>query len=102
MTRCKQPHPMTDVVQTYVNEHTPELAAASIHIRLLDGPPDAPRYAANAETCPAGPCPYGVPLTLVQAGQCPVLDCPLRCSLRLLIDRDGTIVSAHRSGVHWS
>lgn len=101
MARPKRQHPIIPIVQAYIEEHLPELADAPLHIQSLDGPPDAPRYAASAETCPVDTCPYGLPLPLAQPGGCPVLDCPLRCSLRLLLDRSGTVLEARRSGVRW-
>ena len=102
MGRPKKIQPMTALVQAYIDQHAPELKAARLHIQLLDGPIDAPRYAASAEVCPAQTCPYAVPLELAQQGQCTVRDCGLRCSLRLLLERDGTIVAAQRSSVHWN
>lgn len=92
---------LMSVVQNYINDYAPELAEEPISIHLLDGPPNAPRYAASAETCPAETCPCDIAPALAQAGQCPVLNCPLRCSLRLLLDRHDVLVSARRSGVRW-
>jgi hypothetical protein len=47
-------------------------------------------------------CPHDVPAALAQSDQCPVRDCSLRCSLRLLLDRRGTVLHVTRSGVHWN
>lgn len=101
MARRKRQNPLLAMAQAYLSQHMPELHDARLQIRMLDGPPGSPRYAVTAELCTTRRCPYGVALD-VAAGDCPVLDCPLRNSVRLLIDRRGTVVQTIRSGIHWT
>jgi hypothetical protein len=101
MGRKKRTHPLLIVARTYLNQHMPELKTAPLQLRMLDGPPGSPRYAVTAEDCTAGTCPFGT-LAAAQGGQCTVRDCPLRRSVRLLLDRRGTVVRATRSGIHWN
>jgi hypothetical protein len=101
MARKKRVNPLLIVARTYVSQHVPELKAAPIQLRILDGPPGAPCCAAMAEVCLASECPNGIPALAAKNGQCSVRDCPLRCSLRLLLDRSGAVVHVTRSGVHW-
>lgn len=102
MARKKRTNPLLLVARTYIILHVPELKAAPLQLRLLDGPPDSPGCAVTAEACPAGACPNGISAAVAARGQCGVRDCPLRCSLRLLFDRHGAVVQATRSGVHWN
>jgi capsular polysaccharide biosynthesis protein len=101
MVHRKQPNPVLQLAQTYVREQLPELQNAALCVRTLDGPPDAPRYSVTAEVCIARPCPHGVPATIAATGQCTVHSCPLRCSVRLLLDEGGAVLQATRSGIHW-
>jgi hypothetical protein len=102
MARRKRQHPLLVVARTYLNQHMPDLAGARLSVRTLDGPPDAPRYAVTAETCTACPCPHGVALALSASGQCPIVECPLRHSVRLLLNRRGTVVHSTVSDIHWT
>jgi hypothetical protein len=102
MARRKRQHPLLAVARTYLSQHMPDLRGAQLRIRALDGPPGSPRYAVTAELCGAGVCPHGVTPAVAAAGQCPVFDCPLRGSVRLLMDRRGTVIQTIRSGIHWS
>jgi hypothetical protein len=102
MARRKRQNPLLAVAQTYLATHMPDLRGARLQIRMLDGPPESPRYAVTAELCTAGACPYGVTSAVAAAGQCPIIDCPLRNSARLLLDRRGTVVQTIRSGIHWN
>ena len=101
MARKKRANPLLVAARTYLSQHVPELKAAPLQLRMLDGPPESPRYAVTAEDCLAGACPFGAS-AVAHAGQCSVRDCPLRCSVRLLLDRRGEVVQATRSGIHWS
>lgn len=100
MSRHKRENPLLAVVQTYLNREVPELRDAPLQLRRLDGPPGSPCYAAIAETCDATVCPRSNQATA--SSQCGVLDCPLRCSMRLLLDRRGGIIQVTRSGIHWN
>lgn len=102
MARPKQSNAITAIVEAYIAQYAPDLQAAPIHIQRLDGPPDGPRYAVSIETCSVRECPFQVALDVEQAGDCPISRCRLRCSLRLLLDRQGTILSARRGSVHWA
>ena len=102
MARKKRPNPLLIAARTYVSLHVPELKAAPLQLRLLDGPPESPNCAVMAEACLPGDCPHGVPASIAERGQCTVRDCPLRCSLRLLLDRRGAVMQATRSGIHWN
>jgi hypothetical protein len=102
MGRKRRIHPLLIAARAYMNRHAPELKTAPLRLRMLDGPPGSPRCAVTAEACLAGVCPYGVSAGVAASGQCLVRDCPLRCSVRLLLDRRGVVVQATRSGIHWS
>jgi hypothetical protein len=99
MGRKKRTHPLLIAARSYLSQHMPELKSARLQLRMLDGPPGSPRYAVTAEDCKAGACPFGT--SAAQSGECTVRDCPLRCSVRLLLDRRGTVMQATRSGIHW-
>lgn len=101
MARPKRVHPMLNVAQKYLSQHAPELKDAPLCVRSLDGPPGSPRYSVTAEECIAGECPYGVSRETAMAGDCPIIDCQLRHSIRLLLDRQGTVVKDMRNGIHW-
>lgn len=94
-------NPMLMAARTYLDQHMPELKSAPLHLHALDGPPESPHYAVTAETCFGGNCPYGISAAVAAAGQCSVLDCPLRRSVRLLLDRRGIVLHATRGGIHW-
>jgi hypothetical protein len=102
MARKKRVNRLLSVARIYVSQYVPELKAAPLQLRMLDGPPGSPSCAVMAETCVADDCPNGIPAALGQSGQCPVRDCPLRCSLRLLLDRGGAVMHVTRSGIHWN
>jgi len=102
MTRKKRTNPLLVAARTYVSQQIPELKAAPLHLRMLDGPPGSPSCAATAEACLAADCPNDVPAAVAASGQCTVRDCPLRCTVRLLLDRRGVVMHVTRSGVHWN
>jgi hypothetical protein len=102
MPRPKRINPMLKLARGYLARHAPELQHAPLRLRMLDGPPGSPRYAATAEACIAARCPHGVTPEAAAAGQCHVLTCPLRHSVRLLLDSGGNLLSVTRSGIHWS
>ena len=102
MPRRKQHNRLLTAARTYVNENLPELRQAPLAMRMLDGPPGSPRYAVTVEACCAQVCPQGFSTHVALAGQCNVLDCPLRRTLRLLLDRQGGMMQATQSGIHWS
>ena len=102
MARKKHTNPLLIVARTYVSQHMPELKAAPLQLRMLDGPPGSPSCAVTAEACLAGDCPNGVSASVADSGQCAVRDCPLRCGVRLLLDRRGEVLQVTRSGIHWN
>jgi hypothetical protein len=102
MPRGKHKNRPLSAVQTYVSQHLPELRGIPLRLQLLDGPPDAPRYAASLEACVASVCPHGFSAQADAGGQCGVLDCPLRRSARLLLDSQGAVIHATISGIHWN
>lgn len=90
---------MLKVAREYLNQLDPDLRGEPIHLRMLDGPPGAPRYAVYVGACRRdGDCPYGVEAIT----PCPVLNCELRNSLRLLMDREGKLVEVLHGGVRWA
>lgn len=91
-------HELLDAARTYIAQLAPELKSAPITLRPLDGPPEGPRYVVIAEACLARVCPHGT----IPPAACHVLDCPLRHSLRLLLDQKGLIIHMTRSGIHWN
>ena len=99
MARPKRPpHPMIRVARGHLSAIEPGLKDAPLQLRMLDGPPGAPRYAVSISRClRQGPCPYGV-----EPGQaCTVHDCELREALRMLLNREGEVVEVIRDGVRW-
>ena len=102
MARHKRQNPLLITAQAYLNEHAPDLAQAHLKLRMLDGPPDAPRYVVSAEACTADECPYGIAPARAACGDCPVLSCPLRHSVRLLFSRAGTMMRSIDSDIHWA
>jgi hypothetical protein len=101
MARKKRVNPLLAAARTYVNQQAPELKSAPLHLRMLDGPPGSPSCAVTAEACFTDECPNGISMAAAANGQCTVRDCPLRCGLRLLMDRRGAVVQITRSGIHW-
>jgi hypothetical protein len=102
MPRRKAKNQLLIAAQTYVSQHLPEFVDRPLQLRILDGPPGSPRYAATSEACIAKACPRGLTAHASSSMQCGVLDCPLRCSARLLLDRHGTVIQATISGIHWN
>lgn len=101
MPRRKRVHPMLLVAGRYFEQHMPGMRGVPLQIHTLDGPPDAPRYAVTAESCREGECPHrfsGLPMT---TSDCAIVDCPLRHSVRLLLDRRGCVLQVMPGGVHW-
>jgi hypothetical protein len=102
MARKKRTNPLLIAARTYLSLHVPELGAAPLRLRMLDSPPGSPSYAVTAEACLAGDCPNGIAASVAESGGCTVRDCPLRCGVRLLLDRRGLVMQATRSGIHWN
>jgi hypothetical protein len=102
MARKKGTNPLLSSARSYVSRYAPELKAAPLQLHLLDSPPGSPSYAVTAEACLAGDCPNGVAASAAERGRCTVRDCPLRCAVRLLLDRHGLVMQATRSGIHWN
>ena len=101
MGRQKRPHPLLRIARNYLKCWMPDLEDAPLRLRMLDGPPGSPRYSVTVEVCPDGVCPHGTAAELARAGRCPVEVCSLRRSVRLLLDRQGTVIQETQSGVHW-
>jgi hypothetical protein len=101
MPRHKRKNRLLSAVQIYLCQRAPELRDAPLQLRVLDGPPGAPRYVATAEICDPSCCPRAGSMQVPASSHCSVLDCPLRCSMRLLLDQRGSIMQATRSGIHW-
>ncbi|HWQ11854.1 MAG TPA: hypothetical protein VNL77_03595 [Roseiflexaceae bacterium] len=101
MPRKKRQNPLVAVARAHLSQYVPELKDAPLRVRMLDGPPGSPRYAVTVESCPPGPCPHGMPPEVAAAGTCPIQDCPLRNSIRLLLDRSGAVVQITRNHMHW-
>jgi hypothetical protein len=90
---------MLGVARAHVARHAPELLDQPIQLQQLDGPPGSPRYAVSVGAClREGPCPHGV----ADGAPCPIRDCTLRHSLRMLLDRDGNVVELLRDGLRWN
>jgi hypothetical protein len=102
MPRHNRQDRLLSAARSYVHQHLPELQRAPLRLHPLDGPPGSPRYAVTVEACFAEVCPRNFPATVASSGQCGVLDCPLRRSLRLLLDHQGVVLQATTSGIHWS
>ena len=101
MARPKRPpHPILGVARSYVQAHAPDLVAAPIVMRTLDGPPKSPRYAVSVAECRRdGRCPLGVKPG--DQERCPVLACKERRSLRLLLSRQGDVVAVIEDDIRW-
>lgn len=99
MARPKRPpHPMLEVARQHLLQIDAGLQDAPLHLRMLDGPPGSPRYAVSVAECHrAGPCPYHV----TDEARCPILECSLRHSLRLLLTRDGELVEVIQGDIRW-
>jgi hypothetical protein len=102
MPRGKRKDRPLIAAQQYISQHLPELRNLPLRLHMLDGPPGAPRYAATIEACLAKVCPRGIPIQAGSKRECGVLDCPLRRSARLLLDREGVVIHATISGIHWN
>ena len=101
MARRKRQNPVLIAAQSYLNQYVPRMQGAKLKLRMLDGPPEAPRYVVTAEICTACPCPHGIPLEIAANGQCPITTCPLRQSVRLLLSRRGLVIHNTISDIHW-
>jgi hypothetical protein len=101
MPRHNRKNRLRTTVQSYLRRQAPELQDAPLQLRVLDGPPGAPRYVASAEICDPSGCPHAGSRQAAASSHCGVFDCPLRCSMRLLLDGRGSIMQATRSGIHW-
>lgn len=102
MARPKRPpHPVLGLAREYLNENMPNLCRAPLSLHLLDGPPGSPRFAVSVQQCDyQNNCPLGVEPQLAKT-KCPYINCDLRESARLLIDREGAIVKVLESGTRW-
>jgi len=101
MARPRRKNPYLAVARRYIDQHLPEFRGTVLQVHQLDGPPDAPRYAVTAELCTADACPHQIPAEDSAAGRCDVAVCPLRHTVRLLFDHDGSVVQVTRSDLHW-
>ena len=101
MSRRNDKQRSIQAARRYVGQLAPELCERQFVIHSLDGPPEAPRYAVSVEVCAAHVCPRGVSAQEAAAGHCDVLDCPLRRSARILLDRDGKVLHAQVGTIHW-
>jgi hypothetical protein len=70
-------------------------------VHQLDGPPDAPRFAVTAEKCAAAICTHFIKADNATDVRCDIPVCPLRHTVRLLFDQDGSVVQVTRSDLHW-
>src|SRR5690348_11651047 len=103
MPRRKSSEQILSAAHAYIQACAPELQEVPIMVRMLDGPPDAPHFSVSVEKCSAlGNCPYSVSPEVAACGKCPIAACQLRCSMRLLLDRSGTVVQVLRGNTHWS
>jgi hypothetical protein len=102
MARHSQPRPLLEIARQQIAQRAPELQNAPLQLRELDGPPGAPRYAASSARCLAAACPYGVSTGAAAAGRCQIHLCPLRRSVRLLLNREGAVIQTTEGGVRWS
>ncbi len=102
MARPKRVNPMVSVARNYLKQHAPELKDIKLHVQCLDGPPESPRYMVTAAACTTSNCPYGVSPEQAARGKCPILECQLRNSIRLLFTRQGQLVEDMRSGIRWT
>jgi hypothetical protein len=103
MPRRTSQEQIQSAARGYIQACAPELREAPIVVRMLDGPPDAPHFSASVEQCGAsGDCPHGIAPEVAACGKCPIAACRLRCSMRLLLDRSGTVVQVLRGNTHWS
>lgn len=96
MARPKRNQWLITSVRGYLRTNAPELASAPLHVRMLDGPPGGPRYVATVERCTSMSCERRV-----IDGWCGVDTCPLRHSLRLLLDYKGNVIRETEGGHHW-
>ena len=60
MARKKRTNPLLLAARTYLRLHAPDLQAAPLRLRMLDGPPGSPSCAVVAEVCQVAICPNGV------------------------------------------
>jgi hypothetical protein len=102
MARPKRPpHPVLGLARDYLSEKLPKLCESPLSLHLLDGPPGSPRFAVSVQHCDyQNNCPLGVDPAEAKA-KCPHINCELRESARLLIDREGTIIKVLESGTRW-
>jgi len=102
MPRQKQQGQILNAAHEYIQQYAPELQDTPLVLRVLDGPANAPHFSATAEKCGAHVCPYGVSPEIAACGKCPISECSLRCSVRLLLDRSGAVIQVLRGSTHWS
>lgn len=105
MARPKKQHPAREralaAAKTYVRQHLPEMQDAPLQLTALDAPDGAPCFAVSITRCANEICPHHISPRLASAGKCPVLSCPLRKSVRLLLNADNEVVQATQGPVRW-
>jgi hypothetical protein len=105
MARPKKRSPAREkalaAARSYLNQHMPEMKDAPLMLNALDAPEGAPCFAISATRCAYELCPHHISPRLAAAGKCPVLSCPLRKSVRLLLNAENEIVQATRGPVRW-
>lgn len=101
MARPKYQSPILKIARSYLQQHAPDMSAATLRMRQLDGPPGSPRFAVIAERCTADICIHHHSPEFAAAGRCNERACERRRSVHLLINRDGTIVQMIDCAHHW-
>lgn len=105
MPRPKKRYPerekALEAARAYLRQQIPELSDMPLHLHVLDVVPGAPRYAVTAEQCQATSCPHGIELVVAQSGDCPIMTCRLRHSVKLLLNEQGEVIHETRGDVHW-
>ncbi|MCU0495689.1 MAG: hypothetical protein MUD01_29240 [Chloroflexaceae bacterium] len=103
MPRHKNPpSPLLGVARDYLEEHAPQLKEVPLTLRQLDGPPGSPRFVVFGDACDhKQACPLGVQPEVAEKN-CPVIDCAMRHSIRLLLNREGDVVKVSEGTIHWT
>lgn len=99
MARPKRPpHPMLKIAREHIRRLDATLKDAPIRLHQLDGPPGSPRFAVSVARCfREGDCPHEV----ISEAACPILECDMRHSLRLLFTREGELVEVIKGDLKW-
>lgn len=105
MARPKKRYPEREqalqAARDYLREAAPHLAAVPLRLQALDTAPGGPCYAVTAELCDTIHCPHRIRPAVAAAGNCPILSCAVRQSIRLLLNDQGEVVQATYGNVHW-